>query len=69
MSATFSEVLGDSVREREINERQENQKAAIAAFDKWWRDEGSAMRPNPGEDAEEHVHRVCKIAWINGSFR
>lgn len=38
------------------------------AFQNWWRDEGSAMRPNPGEDAEEHAKRVAQIAWANGAY-
>lgn len=37
-------------------------------FDSWWYDEGSGMAPLPGEDAETHVHRVCKIAWENGAY-
>jgi DNA polymerase III epsilon subunit-like protein len=32
-------------------------------FEKWWYVEGSGLSPLPGEDAEAHVHRVCKIAW------
>lgn len=38
------------------------------AFERWWRDEGSAMRPSPGEDAEEHAKRVAQIAWSNGEY-
>ena len=38
------------------------------SFERWWRDEGSAMRPSPGEDAEEHAKRVSQIAWLNGEF-
>lgn len=37
-------------------------------FDKWWTDEGSALRPLEGEDAEEHAHRVSRIAWVNGAY-
>lgn len=40
----------------------------VRRFDAWWYDEGSGMPPLPGEDAEEHVHRVCKIAWMNGAY-
>jgi hypothetical protein len=37
-------------------------------FAVWWHEEGSAMRPLPGEDAEEHVLRVSQIAWTNGAY-
>jgi hypothetical protein len=37
------------------------------AFDTWWHNEGSGMPPLPGEDAETHCHRVCKIAWENAA--
>lgn len=40
-----------------------------AAFDVWWHDEGSGMPPLPGKDAETHVKRVCKIAWLNGAYK
>ena len=39
------------------------------AYDRWWNEEGSAMRPLKDEDAEAHVHRITEIAWANGSFR
>lgn len=35
-------------------------------FDKWWTEEGSGIPPLHGEDAETHVHRVSKIAWLTG---
>lgn len=38
-------------------------------FERWWDEEGSGMCPLPGEDAETHVKRVCKIAWDNGAFK
>lgn len=38
-------------------------------FETWWRNEGSGMPPLSGEDAEAHVHRICKIAWLNGAFK
>lgn len=38
-----------------------------ATFDAWWHNEGSGLPPLPGEDAETHVRRVCKIAWMNGT--
>lgn len=37
-------------------------------FEIWWRNEGSAMRPLPGEDSEEHARRVAAIAWSNGAY-
>lgn len=37
-------------------------------FETWWRDEGSAMRPMPGEDEEEHAKRIARIAWSNGAY-
>jgi hypothetical protein len=37
-------------------------------FETWWHEEGSGMPPKPGEDAEEHVKRVSKIAWLNGAY-
>lgn len=38
-------------------------------FDVWWYNEGSGMSPLPGEDAEEHVRRICEIAWSNGAYK
>ena len=38
-------------------------------FATWWHNEGSGMTPQDGEDAATHVHRVCKIAWLNGAFK
>ena len=38
----------------------------VRRFDVWWHNEGSGMPPLLGEDTEEHLHRVCKIAWMNG---
>jgi len=37
-------------------------------FDRWWWNEGSGIPPLPGEDAEEHVHRVCEIAWETADY-
>jgi hypothetical protein len=37
--------------------------------EKWWREEGSRMRPLPGEDAEMHVKRIASIAWNNGAYK
>ena len=38
------------------------------AFQRWWFNEGSAMRPLKGEDTEEHTHRISQIAWHNGAY-
>ena len=37
-------------------------------FNRWWRNEGSAMRPLPGHDHEEHARRISEIAWANGAY-
>jgi len=34
----------------------------------WWHDEGSGMRPVNGQDHEEHVRDMTRIAWLNGAF-
>jgi hypothetical protein len=34
----------------------------------WWREEGSAMRPHPDHDHEEHARRISEIAWANGAY-
>ena len=39
-----------------------------SAFNKWWNEEGSAMRPLEYEDAEEHIHYIAMIAWENGHY-
>lgn len=36
-------------------------------FDDWWRHEGSGMPPLPGEDAEAHVRRICRLAWLEAA--
>lgn len=41
----------------------------MSAFERWWYDEGSGMRPLPEEDAEAHVRRICEIAWSNGAYK
>jgi hypothetical protein len=38
------------------------------SFDRWWSEEGSAMRPMPTEDVEEFAKRVSQIAWSNGAY-
>ena len=35
-------------------------------FATWWYTEGSAT-PIPGDDGEEHLKRMCQIAWSNGA--
>lgn len=37
------------------------------AFERWWHQEGSEMPPLPGEEQVEHVKRISRIAWHNGS--
>lgn len=41
---------------------------ALEAFERWWNDEGSGIKPEEDEDAEEHTKRLCEIAWLNGHF-
>lgn len=36
-------------------------------FDDWWHHEGSGMPPLPGEDAEAHVRRICRLAWLEAA--
>lgn len=38
------------------------------AFEMWWHEEGSAMRPKPDEDTEEFAKRIASIAWSNGGY-
>jgi hypothetical protein len=37
------------------------------AFEAWWRHEGSGIPPLPGEDAEAHVRRICRFAWLEAA--
>jgi len=37
-------------------------------FEKWWSEEGSAMRPMPTEDVEEFAKRIAMTAWSNGAY-
>lgn len=39
-----------------------------AAWQKWWDEEGSGMRPLEGHDHEEHARRMTNIAWHNGAY-
>lgn len=36
-------------------------------FDQWWNEVGSALRPEPNEDQEEHSKRVCMAAFGAGN--
>jgi len=38
-------------------------------FQAWWFNEGSGMPPLPSEDTEAHVHRIARLAWLNGAFQ
>lgn len=42
---------------------------AQAAFNRWWKDEGSGMIPKPDDDMESHAKRIAWIAWMNGAFK
>ena len=48
--------------------RAEVMENTMQDFALWWHEEGSAMRPLPGEDQEQHVLRVSQIAWSNGAY-
>jgi hypothetical protein len=39
----------------------------INSFEAWWYNEGSGMSPLPGEDAESHVHRMTRLAYLLGA--
>jgi hypothetical protein len=41
---------------------------SLAGFERWWKDEGSGLGPEKGEDREEHMKRVAEIAWLNGEY-
>lgn len=38
------------------------------AYQHWWDEEGSALRPSKEEDIEQFARRLSKIAWSNGAF-
>lgn len=38
------------------------------AFDRWRFNEGSGMAPLPGQDHEEHIQSIARIAWHNGAY-
>ena len=46
----------------------ETMHAMKSAFETWWYEEGSGMRPETSEDHEEHTKRIARIAWENGAF-
>lgn len=37
-------------------------------FEKWWSEEGSAMRPTRYEDTEEFAKRIAEIAWSKSLY-
>ena len=39
--------------------------ADISTFKKWWNIVGSGIAPQEGEDQEQHVERVCRMAWYD----
>ena len=39
------------------------------AFEVWWFQEGSGMAPQKDEDAEQHVKRIARLAWLNGDYK
>ena len=39
------------------------------AFNVWWNEEGSGMRPLATEDTEEFAKRISEIAWLNGAYK
>jgi hypothetical protein len=38
------------------------------AFKSWWHNEGS-QAPYTHHDCEEHIMRMCEIAWENGAYK
>lgn len=38
-------------------------------FTEWWHNEGSGIPSLPGEDAETHVRRVSRVAWLVGMLK
>jgi hypothetical protein len=41
----------------------------MTSFEKWWSEEGSAMRPMPTEDVEEFAKRIAEIAWSKRAYK
>jgi len=37
-------------------------------WETWWNNEGSGMRPKPGEEIETFAKRMTRIAWANGAY-
>lgn len=62
----FSFIIGAAVQAV----RQSRRSAAIMgraqAFELWWRNNGSALRPADGEDTEAHARRVAAQAFDAG---
>jgi hypothetical protein len=45
-------------------ERSKNKAAKTTeGFEDWWHNIGSAIRPLPGQDHEEHGRRIAQITW------
>jgi hypothetical protein len=38
-------------------------------FERWWRNEASAITPRKSDDMESHAKRIAKIAWMNGAYK
>ena len=52
----------ETVQEQNARQRKERNGSANA-FNEWWNETGSAMRPLKKEDFEEHAKRVSWEAW------
>ena len=50
-------------------DQMKKDRISMIEFQKWWDEEGSAIKPKEGEDLEEFLHRVCFIAWDNGAYK
>ena len=48
--------------------QQPNEDDLNKSFDRWWGNEGSAIRPGPKEDQSEYAQRISRIAWLNGAY-
>ena len=44
------------------------QEVVMAAYRRWWENEGSGMPPQPDDDCETHAARITEIAWSNGAY-
>jgi len=41
----------------------------LVSFEKWWNDEGSALRRDFDEDDEEYALRITRTAWEIGEYK